>query len=184
MKIRTREIVLSAEFAALIVVGAFIKIPVPVVPFTLQFLFTNLAGLLFGRRIGALSVGIYLALGLVGLPVFAGGGGLMYVVTPTFGYLIGFLAGSWVAGYLSEQSDAPSQKRLLLSGFANLAIVYIFGLTYCYLITRYYLQAPVALSSLFLYGFLLAVPGDILLCLQSAVIARRLQPVLQRGHAS
>ena len=54
---KTRELVLCALFTALTAVGAFIKIPVPVVPFTLQFLFTLLAGLLLGGRLGAIRVG-------------------------------------------------------------------------------------------------------------------------------
>ena len=62
-------------FTALIAVGAFIKIPIPVVPFTLQFLFTTLAGLLLGSKMGAVSVIAYMVLGLVGLPIFSEGGG-------------------------------------------------------------------------------------------------------------
>lgn len=73
-KISTQDMVLCGVFTTLIAVGAFIKVPVPVVPFTLQFLFTMLAGLLLGGRKGALSVGVYIVLGLVGLPVFAEGG--------------------------------------------------------------------------------------------------------------
>ena len=72
---KTKDLVLCAMFVALIAVGAFIKVPVPVVPFTLQFLFTMLAGLLLGPVNGALAVVVYIVLGLVGLPIFTQGGG-------------------------------------------------------------------------------------------------------------
>ena len=62
---KTKDLVLCAMFVALIAVGAFIKIPVPVVPFTLQFLFTMLAGLLLGPVNGALAVVVYIVLGLI-----------------------------------------------------------------------------------------------------------------------
>ena len=80
---RSRDMALVALFAALTAVGAFIRIPVPVVPFTLQFLFTNLAGLLLGAKRGAAAVCVYMAAGLIGVPVFTQGGGPWYVMNPT-----------------------------------------------------------------------------------------------------
>ncbi len=80
----TRYAAYTGLFTTLIILGAFIKIPVPVIPFTLQFLFVSLAGLLLGAKYGGLSVFIYAALGLAGLPVFTAGGGITYVVFPTF----------------------------------------------------------------------------------------------------
>lgn len=58
-KTRTKKLILCSLFSSLIAIGAFIKVPIPVVPFTLQFLFTNLAGLLLGRKLGSASVGLY-----------------------------------------------------------------------------------------------------------------------------
>ena len=72
---RTKNLMYCSLFTALIAVGAFIKIPIPFVPFTLQFLFTTLAGLLLGSKMGAVSVIAYMVLGLVGLPIFSEGGG-------------------------------------------------------------------------------------------------------------
>ena len=64
---KTKNLILCGLFTSLIVVGAFIRIPIPVVPFTLQLLFTMLAGLLLGGKWGAASVCIYIVLGLMGL---------------------------------------------------------------------------------------------------------------------
>ena len=91
---KTKTLIYCSLFTALIAVGAFIKIPVPVVPFTLQYLFTMLAGLLLGSRKGTLSVVAYMLLGLAGLPIFSEGGGFWYVLKPSFGYIIGFCLGT------------------------------------------------------------------------------------------
>ena len=69
-------------FTALIIAGAFIKIPTPFVAITLQFLFTTLAGFLLGGRLGLVSVLIYLVMGLIGIPVFTQGGGLSRASVP------------------------------------------------------------------------------------------------------
>lgn len=178
---KTQKLVLCALFVALIGAGAFIKIPVPLVPFTLQFLFTMLAGLLLGGRLGALAVCAYIALGLVGLPVFAQGGGIAYVFQPSFGYLIGFAAGAYVTGALANRVPKPGFGRLLAANFLGLAIVYLFGMVYYYLMSNFYLGTPMGLWPLFLYCFLLAVPGDIVLCILGAALGKRLIPLLHRG---
>lgn len=176
---RTKNMILCALFVALIIVGAFIKIPVPLVPFTLQFLFTMLAGLLLGPGLGAAAVGIYIVLGLLGLPVFAEGGGLFYIFKPSFGYIIGFAAASYVTGAIANRQANPGFKRLLAANFTGLAIVYLFGMIYYYLISDFYLGSPIGLWPLFLYCFILAVPGDIVLCILGAFLGKRLIPVIK-----
>ena len=79
---KTKSMIYCGLFTALIAAGAFIKIPVPVVPFTLQYLFTMLAGLFLGSRRGMISVVAYMLLGLAGLPIFSEGGGIWYIFKP------------------------------------------------------------------------------------------------------
>ncbi len=178
----THNMILCALFMALTAAGAFIRIPIPVIPFTLQFFFTNLAGLLLGRRLGFASVGSYVLLGLAGLPIFTAGGGLGYIFQPTFGYLLGFPLGAWLAGYIAEKADAPSRKRLLAASFANLAIVYGLGMLYYYWIAKYYLGTPVGAKVLLISCCAMTIPGDILLILLSITLTKRLRPlVLQKG---
>ena len=82
MRNKTYKMILVSIFAALTAVGAFIKIPLPPVPFTLQVFFVILSGLLLGSRMGLASQIVYIALGLVGVPVFTEGGGLQYIFHP------------------------------------------------------------------------------------------------------
>lgn len=179
---RTQNLILCALFAALIVVGAFIRIPVPVVPFTLQYLFTMLAGLLLGKKRGVAAVGIYVGMGLLGMPVFAEGGGLSYILKPSFGYLLGFAAGAYVTGAIAGCEVRPGYRRLLCANFAGLMIVYAMGMAYYYLMSRFYLGNPIGLWPLFLYCFLLAVPGDIVLCILGAVLGKRLIPAVKMNR--
>ena len=174
---RSRDMALVALFAALTAVGAFIRIPVPVVPFTLQFLFTNLAGLLLGAKRGAAAAGVYMAAGLIGVPVFTQGGGPWYVMNPTFGYIAGFAAGAWCAGKISRLRARRSFRLLLAASFANIAVVYLFGVVYYWFAASYFTGSHVAVSALLLYGVALAAPGDIALCFVSAALAAK---ILQR----
>ena len=82
--------------------------------FTMQFLFVLLAGFLLGARRGAICVGIYLAVGLSGIPVFAAGGGPAYLIRPTFGFLLGFVFAAWITG-----SCPPFAREQVLSGICS-----------------------------------------------------------------
>ena len=140
----TRQMILCALFTALIAVGAQIKVPLPVVPFTLQFLFTTLAGLLLGGRLGALSVAVYLVLGLVGAPVFTEGGGPAYLLKPSFGYLIGFIPMAVIAGIFIEKSG----RKLVLGMIGMIlgtAVCYIFGTVWFVLVMKTSVQAALTM---------------------------------------
>ena len=179
-RVKTRDLILCALFTALTAIGAFIRIPVPVVPFTLQFLFTMLAGLLLGGRMGAISVGLYAILGLIGLPIFAEGGGFGYLLKPSFGYILGFIIGSYVTGKLADKPGKLTFKKLLAANFIGLLIVYAAGMIYYYIICNYVIATPIGFWPLFLYCFLLAVPGDIALCFLASVLAKHLKPILAK----
>lgn len=178
-KITTKQLILCGLFTALIAVGAFIKIPIPVLPFTLQFLFTMMAGLLLGGEMGAYSVFMYILLGLIGLPIFTEGGGLGYIFKPTFGYIIGFCIASYVTGKIANEKSNPTYTRILTANFIGLAIVYSLGIIYYYIICNFVINTPIGVWPLFLYCFILAVPGDILLCILSALLYKRLIPAIK-----
>lgn len=101
---RTRLMALTALFSALTAAGALLKIPFYPAPMTLQTLFTLLAAVILPAPWAALSQVLYLTVGLVGLPVFANGGGPAYVLQPTFGYLLLLPLLSWVIGEFSARN--------------------------------------------------------------------------------
>lgn len=179
-----KKLALCGLFVALIAVGTFIKIPIPVVPFTLQFLFTMMAGLFLGPTAGAVCVLVYMLLGLVGLPIFAEGGGLFYVLKPSFGYIIGFVVGTYVTGFMVKRSKKLTYPSVLIANFAGLFFVYLLGMVYYYIISNYVIMTPIGLWPLFLYCFILAVPGDIALCLLGAYLGTRLIPVTRRLYGT
>ena len=108
----TKNLALCGLFAALMIAGAFLRIPVPLVPITFQLFFAILAGLLLGPWWGAAAVGAYIVLGLVGLPVFTSGGGLQYVLQPSFGYIVGFALAALVSGLIAGKENKPRFLRL------------------------------------------------------------------------
>lgn len=120
-----------ALVAALTAVGAHLRIPLPYVPITLQAAIVCLGGLLLGARRGALSQIVYVAAGLIGFPVFAKGGGLHYVLEPSFGYLIGFVVGAALCG--SVAGSHPRFVRYLAACWSGMLGIYVVGITGLYL---------------------------------------------------
>lgn len=172
-----RSMCLCALFAALIAVGAFLKIPLPLNPITLQTLFVMLAGLLLGKKNGVISCTLYVIIGLAGLPIFSQGGGIGYVLNPTFGYLIGFIIGTYVIGVLSE-NHSSFIWLFLSAAIGGIAVVYIFGAVYYYLLAKLYLKNTIAISALMMSFVIVPLPGDLLSALLAALLAKRLRKVI------
>lgn len=179
----TKSIVLCGMFTALIAAGAFIRIPIPMVPFTLQVLFTNLAALLLGKKRGLISVALYIFIGLVGIPIFVSGGGPGYIFQPTFGYLIGMAVGAYIAGSIVEKGN-NDMKTYITASFVNLVIIYLLGMVYYYIVARFYIGNPIAVKKLVIYCCLVFIPGDGLSCVIGSLIAKRLRPVLNKNYIS
>ena len=173
-----RELAISGLFAALIAAGAFIKITIPVQPFpmhfTLQWFFVLMAGFLLGSRVAAASVGTYLLIGLLGVPVFAAGGGPAYLLRPTFGFLLGFLLAAWVIGKLCELT------RMMLPAAAGLAVYYGAGILYFYFISNYVISMPIGWKAVLINCCLLTIGEDFVLCILAAATAMKMRPAVLR----
>src|ERR671911_2668899 len=121
-----------ALMAAVTAVAAQITVPIEPVPFTFQVLAVILSGLLLGPRYGALAQTVYVLVGAVGVPVFAGfTGGLGHVFGPTGGYLLSYPLAAAVAGLAAHAArNAPRRQALLVSvaaGTGALAVIYAVG---------------------------------------------------------
>ena len=158
MKIRTMTRV--ALFAALTAVGAFIRIPLGYSSITLQTFFTAMAGCVLGPWYGALSQLVYVLIGLVGVPIFALGGGFSYVLQPTFGFLLGLIPSAFVIGKLAKRP--LTFWRTALAMLAGLAVLYAVGVPYLALIANAYLGKGLTFWQVLKNGMLIYLPGDLL----------------------
>ena len=118
--------ILLALLARLSIVVPFSPVPITGQTFGILFL-----GAVLGSRLGVLSVIAYIVEGIVGLPVFAGGtAGLLYLLGPTGGYLIGFLPAVYIVGYLSEKSWTNKFITIFITMIIGTAIIFIFGISW------------------------------------------------------
>ena len=177
---KTRPLIFAALFAALTAVGAMIRIPLPPSYFTLQYLFSAMAGVLLGPVYGPLSQLLYLALGLLGLPVFASGGGFLYVLQPTFGFLLGSVAAAWIIGKLTRKNT--SRRRILLAGLIGLTLLYAVGAAYLLMLYLLWLPRTQSAAQLLAAATLPFLPFDVSKILLYTFLCPRLIPHLGRMH--
>ncbi len=174
MRSKAKKLTLCALFSALMVVSGFLRIPLPPTAITLQLQVALLSGLLLGGEWGCISVLTYAALGLLGLPVFAGGGGFSYLLQPTFGYILGFAVAAFACGKLSNKAK-KSVKEMIISLSVGLLIVYAIGLLYAAIILTVYLGQTITLGEFLLVYALWTLPKDVLLTVALVPLVKRLQ---------
>lgn len=179
----TQDVAVCGLFTALIAVGAFIKIVIPVgadtMNFTLQWLFVLLAGLLLGSKRAFRSVAVYLITGLIGFPIFARGGGPAYLLRPTFGFLLGFALAAWVIGFLCEKLRPTRPVTWFFTTLAGFVLYYGMGILYFYLITHMLAsQTPVGIGMIFGVYCLPTMLPDLMLCVLAVMLAGRLRPAV------
>lgn len=172
------SMLLMAMFAALLAIGSYVRIPFPLCPITLQLPFAVLSGLLLGSKRGAGSALCFLAIGLAGVPIFSGGGGLTYVLKPTFGFILAFVGGAFLAGMIAENGE-PKLRRLIPAALAGLIVIYAIGTVYYWCISHYYLGSDVGVWAMLVSCVFLPLPKDIVLCIFMALLSRRLLPLIR-----
>ncbi|WRP07758.1 biotin transporter BioY [Rossellomorea aquimaris] len=183
---KTREMVLCGLFAALMAVGANVSpfLMIGGVPVTLQLMFAIIAGGMLGSRVGAKAMTVYLALGLVGAPVFAQfKGGPSSLLSPTFGFILSFIAVAFAVGMVLEK------KRTLggyfTAGILSLLLNYIIGTNFMYFALTFWAEAPGGFSYTVAWGWMVAyLPLDIVVTVVSVLVLQRLYKVVPSRNLS
>ena len=167
----SREVVVGRRAVAAIAVGAMVvcltlgayaRIPLPFtpVPITLQTFFVLVAGAALGRRLGTLSLSVYLLLGTLGLPIFTGAW-----LGPTTGYLVGFVAAGWVVGVLSRRLPRHPMAAILPAMVAGTLVIYLCGASWLAFVVG------LGVKKALVAGVLVFVPADAVKLLAAAALA-------------
>ncbi len=180
---RTYKMVLIALFITLITIGSYIKIPTPLVPITMQLAFCLLAGVLLGGKLGTISVIIYVIMGLIGLPLFAYGGGIYYILKPTFGYTLAFIPATFITGILARgigNTKSVNFWKIIFACLCGIFVVYFIGVTYMYFILNYYINSSISIGRAIIAGCLIFLPTDIFWCFLVSLVSTKLIPSIKR----
>lgn len=171
---KLRWMVLASLMAALTAVGAYIHVPVGPVPIVLSTLFVILSGLLLGSRWGLASMALYLLVGAIGIPVFAGGkGGFGHFLGPTGGYLIGYLVSAWITGLISERANRLLFRDVIAVVIGSLTL-YGCGVPWLKIVTQ------MSWSKALLVGMIPFLIGDAIKASVGVILARSVRPMLNR----
>ena len=169
----TQRLTLSALLCALCAVLSPIQIPIPPIPLSLSLMGVHLCGALLGRSWGAAAVGCYVALGAVGVPVYAGfSGGISVLLGPTGGFLFGYILCAWMVGALIQQFGF-TRKCLILSMAAGTIACYALGTAWFSLVSGTNLAGSLSAC------VLPFIPGDTLKVLLAALLCMRVQKPLR-----
>lgn len=190
MKTQTplKNVILVPVFAAMTVVGAYIAVPLPwsPVPIVLQNFFILLAGLVLGSRKGAAAAGLYILLGALGLPVFAGGtGGIAVFAGPTAGYLLSYPAAAGLVGCLKTKTPPAAGPRASRSASIRAAgrdfTAALAGVLLIHAAGVPWLKARLAVGweKAVIVGFLPFIAGDLFKAVAAALLARTIRHGVQ-----
>ena len=172
-KINIHQMILISLFAALTAVGAFVSIPIGLVPISLQNLFTFLSGMVLGSKLGTFSQLIYILLGVVGLPVFSGfRGGFGVLLGPTGGFLTGFVISTYVVGKIIEKMEDVRTWSYFIVGLVGIIIIYACGVVQLLIVTK------IGLKEAVLVGIIPFLPGDFLKLITASLLAIRIKSVV------
>ncbi len=172
---------LSALFCTLICIGSFIRIPMPnLMPVTLQTFFVLLTGLVLPLKASTLAITTYIALGIIGLPIFSGGGGLGYVLMPNFGFIIGFLIATVIISFVIQKLKYSKLWQYIVISLIGITVIYIIGILYFAFITNVYNNNEYSAIWFIQTVFLPFLPKEIICIILASLSAYKIRPYITK----
>ncbi|MFE7063307.1 biotin transporter BioY [Sutcliffiella sp. NPDC057660] len=141
-RMKTLDITYAAMFVALMAIGANITswapfLEVAGIPLSMQPFFCILAGILLGSRLGAISMFVYLLVGIAGAPVFAQfGSGMGAVLGGSGGFILSYIVTAFVVGLIVEKNEKPGLAAFMTASFVGIILIYVIGTTYMWFIVN------------------------------------------------
>lgn len=170
--INAKSLAFCGLFIALISIGSKVQIPTGLTPITLQGAVILISLLTLPPKLSLITIAVYIIAGLIGLPVFAHGGGFSYLLTQSFGYLLGYLIVTIINLFVKTANSYP--KRVIFC-IISILIVHIIGVTYTYFICNKFLNDPITFGQAIIFGSLIFLPTDFLWCFICPLVANRLK---------
>ena len=182
MKTTSFSSVIVAMYGAIICASCFIVIPLGTVPFVLQNMLAIMAGAIFGFPQGAAAVGLFMAAGALGVPVFSGGkGGLAILLGPTGGFILGYFIGAMICGFIAKTPKADEcafEKkkifRLFIAGLLGFIFSYVPG------IIQFMKSTSMPLSTTLATCVIPFIPVDIIKLIIMVPLSAKLRPTAAR----
>lgn len=179
-----RDITMMAMMMALLIITAKLVIPLPLFDYlSLQIITIYLIYPLLGTKYGLIVTFSYLILGLIGLPIFASGGGIFYIFKPSFGFLLSFATFPLIQAALSKLFWGKKWlplKKILIINYSGLFYLYLIGLLYKCLILFFYLKETNVLYSVLAVSTLINLSCDILLVFVASLLTYKLLPLIHK----
>lgn len=184
ISVKIRNLTFCALFAALLIVSAFLKIPLGVISLTFQLQLCLLGAFIIGEKFAALSVFIYLLAGFLGIPVFTMGGGISYFLRPTAGYLLALIPCAFLTGIMCRIKAQKKLSSFYLCFVPGILTVDILGGIYCLIITAFHTDTAVISLPLILSVFVIPLAKDLLINLPFSYLCKKLLPLRTSKQAN
>jgi len=152
-RFRTLDLTLVSMFAALMAIGANITSFAPFleianIPLSMQPFFAILAGLLLGSRLGAMSMTVYMLIGIAGAPVFAQfGAGIGAIMGSSGGFILAYIPTAYVVGKMMEAKQKPTLSHFMIASLVGIMIIYLIGTNYMYISLNIWLEVEMSYAS-------------------------------------